>query len=210
MGPQPHPPNEGAGLGPRDKRRSRRLAGQPFWLLARVPVILADGGGRLSAEAEAFDAFVRARMPSLLRFAHALTGDPHTAADLVQDALVRTGMRWSRLDRNGDPEAYVRRAILNGRTSRWRKLHRETLVHELPERLPARETPRHDEHLWELLKTLPQRQRAVIVLRYYEDMSEEQIARTLGCAPGTVKSQASKALAKLRAAMPDKETSWTA
>src|SRR4051812_49819545 len=67
----------------------------------------------MSADADAFDAFVRARMPSLLRFAHALTGDPHTAADLVQDALVRTGMRWSRLDHTGDPEAYVRRAILN-------------------------------------------------------------------------------------------------
>src|SRR3954451_14016332 len=203
-------PPVGAGLGPRDKRRSRQQTRQPLSLLARVTVILAGGGGHVSEDAEAFDAFVRARMPSLLRFAHALTGDPHTAADLVQDALVRTGMRWSRLDRNGDPEAYVRRAILNGRTSRWRKLHRETLVHELPERLPAGETPRHDEHLWELLKTLPQRQRAVIVHRYYEDMSEEQIARTLGCAPGTVKSQASKALAKLRASMPDKETSWTA
>jgi len=161
------------------------------------------------SEAESFDAFVRARMPALLRFAHALTGDPHTAADLVQDALVRTGMRWSRLDHTGDPEAYVRRAILNGRTSRWRKLHRETLVHELPERIAPTEPPRHDEQLWELLMTLPQRQRAVIVLRYYEDMSEEQIAATLGCAPGTVKSQASKALAKLRAAMPAEESTWT-
>src|SRR4051812_39380927 len=163
----------------------------------------------MSADAEAFDAFVRARMPSLLRFAHALTGDPHTAADLVQDALERTGMRWSRLDRNGDPEAYVRRAILNGRTSRWRKLHRETLVDALPERTVHVDPPGRDEQLWQLLATLPQRQRAVIVLRYYEDMSEEQIAETLGCAPGTVKSQASKALAKLRAAMPAEESSWT-
>ena len=79
----------------------------------------------------------------------------------------------------------------------------------MPERTVVADAPRHDEQLWDLLKTLPQRQRAVIVLRYYEDMSEEQIATTLGCAPGTVKSQASKALAKLRAAMPDKETSWT-
>jgi RNA polymerase sigma-70 factor (sigma-E family) len=156
--------------------------------------------------AVAFDAFVRARMPALLRFAHALTGDPHTAADLVQDALERTGMRWSRLDRQGDPEAYVRRAIVNGRTSRWRKLRRETLVDALPE---PRATAGHDgtaeraEHdeLWQLLATLPRRQRAVLVLRYYEDLSEEQIAATLGCAPGTVKSQASKALAKLRTAM---------
>jgi RNA polymerase sigma-70 factor (sigma-E family) len=155
----------------------------------------------MDAEADAFDAFVRARMPALLRFAHALTGDPHTAADLVQDALERTGMRWSRLDRQGDPEAYVRRAILNGRTSRWRKLRRETLVDAMPDRLGVLDPPGHDDQLWRLLATLPQRQRAVLVLRYYEDMSEEQIASTLGCAPGTVKSQASKALAKLRLAL---------
>jgi RNA polymerase sigma-70 factor (sigma-E family) len=162
----------------------------------------------MDAEAEAFDAFVRARLPALLRFAHAVTGDPHTAADLVQDALERTGLRWSRLDRDGDPEAYVRRAIINGRTSRWRKLRRETLVDALPEARyaaarggdGATERAQHDE-LWQLLGTLPQRQRAVLVLRYYEDLSEEQIAATLGCAPGTVKSQASKGLAKLRAAL---------
>jgi RNA polymerase sigma-70 factor (sigma-E family) len=166
----------------------------------------------VDAEAAAFDAFVRARMPALLRFAHALTGDPHTAADLVQDALERTGMRWSRLDKLGDPEAYVRRAILNGRTSRWRKHRRETLVDVVPERVSVADPPRHDEELWQLLGTLPQRQRAVIVLRYYEDLSEEQIAVTLGCAPGTVKSQASKGLAKLREAMHTsraQETTWT-
>lgn len=158
----------------------------------------------------AFDAFVRARTPALLRFAHALTGDPHTAADLVQDALVRTGIRWSRLDRQGNPEAYVRRAILNGRTSRWRKLRRETLVDSLPEPAPAAPPPARDEQLWQLLATLPPRQRAVLVLRYYEDQSEAQIAAALGCSPGTVKSQASKALAKLRAALGEvPEATWT-
>lgn len=158
-------------------------------------------GASTPSESETFDAFVRARMPALLRFAHAMTGDPHTAADLVQDALVRTGLRWSRLDRNGDPEAYVRRAIVNGRTSRWRKLRRETLVDVSPEPTAHLDPPLRDERLWQLLATLPPRQRAVIVLRYYEDMSEEDIAVTLGCAPGTVKSQASKALAKLRLAL---------
>ena len=152
-----------------------------------------------------FESFVRARLPSLLRFAHAVCGDPHTAADLVQDALERTGMHWNRIDRTGDAEAYVRRAIINGRTSRWRKLRRESLVDVVPERPPYDDRPcqeghSHDETLWQLLATLPRRQRAVLVLRYYEDMSEQQIAATLGCAPGTVKSQASKALAKLRAA----------
>lgn len=161
----------------------------------------------MDAEADGFDAFVRARMPALLRFAHALTGDPHLAADLVQDALIRTGVRWSRLQRRDDAEAYVRRAIINGRTSRWRKLRRETLVDTLPDHRSASEPSTHDEPMWLLLATLPQRQRAVIVLRYYEDLSEEQIARTLGCAPGTVKSQASKALAKLRVALAAEESS---
>jgi RNA polymerase sigma-70 factor (sigma-E family) len=201
-------------LGPRDKRRSRKKEPGNRSRLRRVYRSSWPAGVGVSAigaesEVDAFDAFVRARMPSLLRFAHALTGDPHTAADLVQDALERTGMRWSRLDKQGDPEAYVRRAILNGRTSRWRKLRRETLVDALPERAGVTDPAGRDEQLWRLLKELPQRQRAVIVLRYYEDMSEEQIAQTLGCAPGTVKSQASKALAKLRAAMPAEETSWT-
>jgi RNA polymerase sigma-70 factor (sigma-E family) len=158
------------------------------------------------ADEVAFDAFVRARMLALLRFAHALTGDPHTAADLVQDALERTGVRWAKLRRTDDPEAYVRRAIVNGRTSRWRKLRRESLVDAVPEPRSHVDPATHDADLWRLLSTLPPRQRAVLVLRYYEDMSEEQIARTLGCAPGTVKSQSSKALAKLRTALAADET----
>lgn len=164
-------------------------------------------------EPTAFDAFVRARLPALLRFAYAVCGDPHTAADLVQDALERTGMRWDRIDRTGDPEGYVKRAIVNGRISRWRKLRRESLVDVVPEHLPYINRPSRDDTMWQLLATLPRRQRAVLVLRYYEDMSEEQIAATLGCAPGTVKSQASKALAKLRAALEAdgdlREATWT-
>jgi RNA polymerase sigma-70 factor (sigma-E family) len=155
----------------------------------------------VDADLDAFDAFVRARLPALLRFAYALTGDPHTAADLVQDALERTGMRWSRIERQGDPEGYVRRAILNGRISRWRKHRRETLVDCVPERMTSYDVPGRDDQLWQLLATLPPRQRAVLVLRYYEDLSEVQIAATLGCSPGTVKSQSSKALAKLRVAL---------
>ena len=166
----------------------------------------------LSGNARANDApFLR--LPALLRFAHAVCGDPHTAADLVQDALERTGLHWHRIDRNGDPEAYVRRAIVNGRVSRWRKLRRESLVDVVPEHATYVDHPSHDATLWRLLATLPRRQRAVLVLRYYEDMSEEQIAATLGCAPGTVKSQASKALVKLRAAFDAdkdlKEATWT-
>lgn len=151
---------------------------------------------------DTFDAFVRARLPALLRFAHAVTGDPHTAADLVQDALERTGVRWSKLDRLGDPEAYVRRAIINGRASRWRKHRRETLVDACPDRPGSAPDDGLDrDELWQLVRALPTRQRAIIVLRYYEDMSEAQIAATLGCSPGTVKSQASKAIGKLRQAL---------
>lgn len=163
---------------------------------------------------DAFDQFVRARMPALLRFAYAVTGDPHVAADLVQDALEKTGLHWARIERTVDPEAYVKRAIINGRISRWRKLRRETLMDALPEpRTAAHLPPARDQELWDLLATLPRRQRAVLVLRFYEDMSEQQIADTLGCAPGTVKSQASKALAKLRAALDQQgrleEVTWT-
>lgn len=182
------------------------MSRQPFSPFARLAVILSAGGGLVEPDEWAFDAFVRARMPALLRFAHALTGDPHTAADLVQDALERTGVRWAKLRRTDDPEAYVRRAIVNGRTSRWRKLRRESLMDALPEPRRQVDPVTHDADLWRLLATLPTRQRAVLVLRYYEDMSEEETARTLGCAPGTVKSQASKALAKLRTALEDDET----
>jgi RNA polymerase sigma-70 factor (sigma-E family) len=151
---------------------------------------------------DTFDMFVRARLPALLRFAHAVTGDPHTAADLVQDALERTGVRWSKLDRLGDPEAYVRRAIINGRASRWRKHRRETLVAVFPEKpTTVTEDGLDRDELWRLVRALPPRQRAIIVLRYYEDMSEAQIAATLGCSPGTVKSQANKAISKLRNAL---------
>lgn len=163
-----------------------------------------------------FDEFARSRMPALLRFAHALTGDPHTAADLVQDALERTVLAWPRVTRQDDPEAYVRRAIVNKHISRWRRLRREHLTASVPETsyVPA---AGHDDDLWAALTTLPPRQRAVIVLRYYEDLSEAQTAETLGCSVGTVKSQASKALAKLRRQVrPDDDrhesetTTWTA
>ena len=161
---------------------------------------------------EDFGDFVRAAMPGLLRYGHALTGNPHDAADLVQGVLERIGSRWSSvLRRTGDPLAYARRAMVNAHISRWRRTRRENLVAELPDTSAVWQPDRFaDEPLWQALRSLPPRQRAVIVLRYYEDLSEDQIAATLGCAPGTVKSQASKALAKLRAAMPDKETSWTA
>jgi RNA polymerase sigma-70 factor (sigma-E family) len=146
---------------------------------------------------EAFDAFARARTSALLRFGHVLTGDPHQAADLVQEALVRTAMAWPRVTSKDDPEGYVRRVMVNHHLSVWRRRRREVLVADPTERtyVPVAE---RDAELWTALARLPRRQRAVLVLRYYEDLTEADTAAVLGCSIGTVKSQASKALAKLR------------
>jgi RNA polymerase sigma-70 factor (sigma-E family) len=156
---------------------------------------------------EVFDAFVRARHTALLRYGTVLTGDPHAAADLVQDALERTGLAWARVQQKGDPEGYVRRVMANRSISTWRKLRRERLVAAPPEQ--SYEDPPTDDVLWSALARLPRRQRTVLVLRYYEDLSELEIARVLGIAPGTVKSQASKGIAALRAAIGEKESLWT-
>lgn len=145
---------------------------------------------------EAFDAFVRARLPDLVRFGRALTGSTEAGQDLVQDALERTLLAWQRLESRDDPEGYVRRIMVNRNISIWRKFGREHPTAEVFD--SGQEDTPFDDDLWRALKTLPTKQRAVIALRYYEDMSEADIARTLGCSVGTVKSQASKALAKLR------------
>lgn len=141
-----------------------------------------------------FESFMRARLPHLIKFGCALTADEHAAADLVQDALERTLVKWSRI--HGDPEPYIRRAMVNRSISVWRKLGREKVTDRVPER-PAEE-PGHDEALFAALRQLPPRQRAVIALRYLEDLTEAETARVLGCAVGTVKSQANSAMATLR------------
>ncbi|WP_367132809.1 SigE family RNA polymerase sigma factor [Saccharothrix sp. HUAS TT1] len=148
-----------------------------------------------------FAEFARTSMPGLLRYGHVLTGNPHDAADLVQTVLEKVASRWSALLRKAsDPLAYARRAMANAHVSRWRRHRRENLVADLPE-VPAAEGADRLEHepLWRALRALPPRQRAVVVLRYYENLSEEEIARTLGISRGTVKSQSSKAMAALRA-----------
>ena len=154
------------------------------------------------AASDDFDAFIRARHAALLRFAHALTGDHELAADLVQDALERTGLAWSRVQRKDDPEGYVLRIIVTGYVNWWRRLRRERLVAAVPE--TAYEDPsagRPDETMWRLLATLPPKQRAVIVLRFYEDLTEAEVARVLDCSIGTVKSNGSRGLARLRQAL---------
>jgi RNA polymerase sigma-70 factor (sigma-E family) len=152
-------------------------------------------GGAMREDTDAFDAFVRARLPHLLRFGRALTGSEHAAADLVQDALERALMRWSKITSN-DPEGYVRRAMVNRSISIWRKFGREHPTDQLPN--DSYTDPERDDALLDALRKLPPRQRAVIALRYYDDLTEAQTAAILGCSIGTVKSQASSAMSRLR------------
>jgi RNA polymerase sigma-70 factor (sigma-E family) len=155
---------------------------------------------RMREDTEAFDAFVRARLPHLLRFGRALTGSEHAAADLVQDALERTLMRWSKIT-SVDPEGYVRRAMVNRSISVWRKLGRERLTDEPTQQVHEDAQP--DRALLDALRRLPPRQRAVIALRYYEDLTEARTAAVLGCSVGTVKSQSSAAMTRLRTHLAD-------
>ena len=151
-----------------------------------------------NAEREAFDKFVRARGQALLRFGTVLTGgNAHAAADLVQDALERTWLAWSRVLDKQDPEAYIRRAMVNRHVSVWRHLRRERLVAEAPEGEAAPAEP-YDREIWQALAALPPRMRAIVVLRFYEDLDEAATAQVLGCSLGTVKSTTSRALARLR------------
>jgi RNA polymerase sigma-70 factor (sigma-E family) len=142
-------------------------------------------------------------LPGLLRYGHALTGNPHDAADLVQGVLEKIGARWPSVRRRtGDPVAYARRAMANAHVSRWRRTRRESLVADLPDTKVVYQPDRFaDEPLWQAVRALPPRQRAVMVLRYYEDLSEAEIASTLGISKGTVKSQANKAMTSLRTAL---------
>ena len=141
-----------------------------------------------------------AALPGLLRFGYVLTGDPHRGEELAQAALVTTYRRWKKL-RHDDPYAYVRRAMVNAHTSLWRRRRaRPRCRSASTPPLPAPGRPAYDDvdQVLRALRVLPPRQRAVMVLRYYDDLSEAEIARTLGCSPGTVKSQASRALKSLR------------
>ncbi|MBB5874004.1 RNA polymerase sigma-70 factor (sigma-E family) [Allocatelliglobosispora scoriae] len=146
-----------------------------------------------------FDEFVVQRSQRLLRTAYLLTRDWAAAEDLLQAALVKLWFAWKRVDR--DPEAYARRIIVTSYISLRRRLWtREIVRGELPERAVPDEMHRHAERdaLWQALRRLGPRQRAIIVLRYYEDLSDARIAEMLGVAVTTVRSQASRALAVLR------------
>ena len=146
---------------------------------------------------EEFTRWARARQPHLLRASLLLTGDRHRAEDLVQEALTKVALRWPRL-RGSSPDAYARTVMYHDHVSWWRKRRREVLTAYDVEAPAAVGEPERRILLLEALRVLTPRQRAVVVLRYFEDLTEAQTADLLGCSVGTVKSQASKALAKLR------------
>ena len=148
-----------------------------------------------------FDDFYVALRPRLVRTAYAVSGDLGVAEDAVQTAFAKAYRSWRRISRLASPEAYVRKMAVNEVLNTRRTAHarREVVRAELPDAPAVGDgVPVHDE-MWQAVLALPPRQRAVLVLRYYEDLSEQQIADVLGCRPGTVKSQASAALATLRA-----------
>jgi RNA polymerase sigma-70 factor (sigma-E family) len=157
-----------------------------------------------------FEEYVLARGPALLRLARLLAEDAHRAEDLVQDALVRAFPRWSKIMRTDQPDLYVRRILINLNASWWRRRSSR----ELPTDLGADLRPGRSDHgplaaerldLWQRVRALPPRQRAVIALRYYEDLDDERISEILGCSRATVRTHAMRALAAMRIDLRDLE-----
>ncbi len=162
-------------------------------------------GGSAERDAE-FTAYLNARQPSLLRTAYLLTGDRHQAEDVLQTSLAKLYLAWHKVNDRNSVDAYVRRIMVNENNSLWRRgwKKREYAAEQLPEG-----DPHHDAYdeglstaLWAVVQTLPPKARAVVVLRYYEQMSEAETADVLGISVGTVKSQCSRALASLRDRVP--------
>ena len=168
-----------------------------------------QSAARAARDAE-FEQYMTARQPSLLRTAYLLTGDRHSAEDLVQSSLAKLYLSWDKVQRRELLDGYVRRIMVNENNSLWRRAwkRREVTTDEVPDRtgplahLDSAESSvqrsAQSSALWEFVQTLPRKQRAVVVLRYYEDLSEAEVAEILGISVGTVKSQSSRALAALR------------
>ncbi|MBW8750705.1 MAG: SigE family RNA polymerase sigma factor [Propionibacteriales bacterium] len=163
-----------------------------------------------------FESWMVARQGRLLRTAYLLTGDVHAAEDLVQTALAKLYLAWDRVSDAPSVDAYARKILVNEHTSTWRRLwrHRETVTDTSTHDVPV-SSPEYDgvgAALWDAVRALPERQRAVIVLRYYEQLSEKETADALGVAVGTVKSQGSRAIDTLRTHLGDRDdlTGWEA
>src|SRR5215471_11572358 len=151
---------------------------------------------------ERFTAFVRSRGEHHLRVATLLTGNPDAAEDLVQASLLKLYRAWSRIDTSGEPDAYLRRIIVNTRRSWWRaRWRQETPVPEVPDAAAGEDAAeRHavGALVRQALARLPRQQRAVLVLRYCEDLPEAEVASLLGCSVGAVKTHAHRGLRALR------------
>jgi RNA polymerase sigma-70 factor (sigma-E family) len=151
---------------------------------------------------QSFEAYVAARGHALTRTAYLLTGDHGHAEDLVQAALGRVYLKWARVSRMDSPDAYVRRIIVNQNISRWRRTRgREALTSEPPDSPMPDQTAAfaQADAVRDVVRGLPPRQRAAVVLRFYEDLPDAEIAALLGCSEATVRSQISRALAAIRA-----------
>jgi len=152
-------------------------------------------------DVEEFSAFVTARSGALLRTAYLLTGDERAAEDLLQSALLAVLRHWDRIRDRGSLDAFVRRVMVNERRAWFRRRSSGEVatgrIVDSPDRDVYTDLDTGDV-VRQALMALPQRQRATVVLRYFEDLSEAEVADLLGCSVGTVKSQSSKALAKLR------------
>ncbi|MEU4042973.1 SigE family RNA polymerase sigma factor [Streptomyces antibioticus] len=165
-------------------------------------------GDRKQSGNEEFQAFVIGRWPRLMRTAFLLTGEQHAAEDLAQTTLEQVYVAWNRVAAADEPEAYVRRVMINTHSRRYRKKLREFLAprgedpgltHEIAD-TGDRIAQADDRHtLLKALAELPPRQREAVVLRYWEDLTESQTAQAMGCSIGAVKSNAAKGIAKLRA-----------
>ena len=149
-----------------------------------------------------FEEYALARGAALLRFARVLTADEHRAEDLVQDVLAKVYASWRRISLLEHPDLYVRRMLVNAYTSWWRRaVNRELAVAEPAATSSVEDTASESaerDAIWRLVLQLSPRQRTVIVLRYYEDYDDATIAELMQCRPGTVRTQARRALAKLQ------------
>lgn len=153
------------------------------------------------ASAFSFEHFVASRSSALWRSAWLLTGDPHKAEDLLQTALVKCWRRWDRIARDGSVEGYARRCLVTTYTDWWRRAwNRELPSGALPEPVSSWDADVADlrQDVLTALATLTRGQRAVVVLRYFDDLTEAQTADALGVTVGTVKSQTARALKALR------------
>ena len=164
------------------------------------------GGETTAVHQDSFEDYVHASGPRLKRLAFLLTGDLNQAEDLLQSAYAKAMPHWKKVSGYDAPDAYMRRVMVSIRTSWWRRSRgREVVVPEIPDRgsctTAVDDAVVDTDALLAALRSLPDRQRAAVVLRHWCDLSEAETAETMGCSVGTVKSTTSRGLASLRAAL---------